>query len=61
MQEKKEYKYYLPKEAIITNEILIFDIDFFYVKELKRYTLDIISDDNSPIFDDVIDSDFIRK
>ncbi|NBM49166.1 RTX toxin [Proteus sp. G2666] len=58
--EKTEYKYYLPKEAIITNEILIFDIDF-YVKELKRYTLDIISDDNSPIFDDVIDSDFIRK
>ncbi|MDL5168322.1 RTX toxin [Proteus faecis] len=58
--EKTEYKYYLPKEAIATNETLIFDIDF-YVKELKRYTLDIIPDGHSPIFDDVIDSNFIRK
>ncbi|MCT8230963.1 calcium-binding protein [Proteus terrae] len=58
--EKTEYKYYLPKEAIATNETLIFDMDF-YVDELKRYNLDIISDDDSPIFDNIVDGDFIRK
>ncbi len=57
--EKTEYKYYLPKEAIATNETLIFDIDF-YVDELNRYTMDIISDDDSPIFDNIVDSDFLR-
>lgn len=58
--EKTEYKYFFPKEAIATNETLIFDFDFF-VNELKRYTLDIVSDDNSPFFDDIVDGDFIRK
>lgn len=58
--EKTEYKYYLPKEAIATNETLIFDIDF-YVDELKRYTLDIISDNDSPVFDNIVDDDFIQK
>ncbi|QEZ91132.1 RTX toxin [Proteus sp. CD3] len=57
--EKTEYKYYLPKEAIATNETLIFDIDF-YVDELNRYTMDIISDDDSPVFDNLVDSDFLR-
>lgn len=58
--EKTEYKYYLPKEAIATNETIIFDIDF-YVDELKPYTLDIISDDDSPIFDSMVDSDFFKN
>ena len=58
--EKTEYKYYLPKEAIATNEILIFDMDF-YINELKRYSIDIISDDNSPIFSEVVDDDFFRR
>ncbi len=57
--EKTEYKYYLPKEAIATNETLIFDIDF-YVDELNRYTMDIISDDDSPVFDNIVDSDFLK-
>lgn len=57
--EKTEYKYYLPKEAIATNETLIFDIDF-YVDELNRYTMDIISDDYSPVFNNMVDSDFLR-
>ncbi|MGO2679777.1 MAG: calcium-binding protein [Proteus vulgaris] len=58
--EKTEYKYYIPKEAIATNEILIFDMDF-YINELKRYSIDIISDNDSPIFDDIVESDFFRK
>lgn len=58
--EKTEYKYYLPKEAIATNETLIFDIDF-YINKLKRYTIEIISDDVSPIFDDLVDGEFIKN
>lgn len=58
--EKTEYKYYIPKEAIATNETLIFDIDF-YVNNLKRYTIDIISDDDSPILDNLIDGEFIKN
>lgn len=58
--EKTEYKYYLPKEAIATHETLIFDVDF-YVNELNRYTMDIISDDDSPIFDNMVDSDFLKN
>ncbi|MBI6542007.1 RTX toxin [Proteus vulgaris] len=58
--EKTEYKYYLPKEAIATHETLIFDVDF-YVNELNRYTMDIISDDDSPIFDNIVDSDFLKN
>ncbi|MEX5898217.1 hypothetical protein AB6H17_16220 [Proteus vulgaris] len=53
------YKYYIPKEAIATNEILIFDMDF-YINELKRYSIDIISDNDSPIFDDIVESDFLK-
>ncbi|MEQ4922653.1 calcium-binding protein [Proteus hauseri] len=58
--EKTDYKYYIPKDAIPTDETLIFDIDF-YVDELKKYTLDIISDDNSPVYDEIIDKHFLEK
>lgn len=33
----------------------------FYINELKRYSIDIISDNDSPIFDDIVESDFFRK
>ncbi|OAT26080.1 hypothetical protein M983_2240 [Proteus myxofaciens ATCC 19692] len=57
--EKTGYKYFHPKEAIATNEILIFDIDF-YVNELKRYTIDIIPEKDFPIFHQEIDKDFLK-
>ncbi len=58
--KKTAYKYYLPKEAIATDEKLIFDMDF-YVNELNRYTIKIASDDESIIFGEIVDEDFFKN
>ncbi len=58
--KKTAYKYYLPKEAIATDEKLIFDMDF-YVNELNRYTIKIASDDESVIFGEIVDEDFFKN
>ncbi|WP_337236594.1 anthrax toxin-like adenylyl cyclase domain-containing protein [Proteus faecis] len=58
--KKTEYKYYLPKEAIATDEKLIFDVDF-YANELNRYTIKIASDDTNVIFGEIVDEDFLKK
>lgn len=58
--EKTEYKYYIPEKAISTDEVLIFDMDF-YINELKRYSIDIVSDDESPVFDNIVSNDFLNE
>lgn len=58
--KKTEYKYYLPKEAIATDEKLIFDMDF-YINELDRYTIKISSDDENVIFGEIVDEDFFKN
>lgn len=56
--EKTEYKYYVPKEVIATDETLIFDMDF-YVNQLNRYTINFAFEDDNPIFENEVDSAFL--
>ena len=59
--ERTEYKYYVPKEAIATDEILIFDMDF-YVNQLNRYTINFAFEDDNPVFfEDEVDISFLIK
>ncbi|WP_109406121.1 RTX toxin [Proteus hauseri] len=58
--EKTEYKYYIPEKAISTDEVLIFDMNF-YINELKRYSIDIVSDDESHVFDNIVSNDFLNE
>ncbi len=58
--EKTEYKYYIPKEPIPTDEILIFDMDF-YVNQLNRYTMSFAFDNDNPVFEDEVDITFFDK
>lgn len=58
--EITEYKYYIPKEAIPTDEVLIFDIDF-NINHLNKYSIDIISDDDTPYHDEIVDNNFINN
>ncbi|WP_311746538.1 anthrax toxin-like adenylyl cyclase domain-containing protein [Proteus penneri] len=58
--KKTEYKYYLPKEAIATDEKLIFDVDF-YANELNRYTIKVASEDENVIFGEMVDEDFFKN
>ncbi|EOG1985030.1 TPA: calcium-binding protein [Proteus mirabilis] len=55
--EKTKYKYYIPKEPIPTDEILIFDMDF-YVNQLNRYTISFAFDNDNPVFEDEVDITF---
>ncbi|HIB8943790.1 TPA: calcium-binding protein, partial [Proteus mirabilis] len=58
--ERTEYKYYVPKEAIATDEILIFDMDF-YVNQLNRYTINFAFEDDNSVFEDEVDISFFDK
>lgn len=58
--ERTEYKYYVPKEAIATDEILIFDMDF-YVNQLNRYTINFAFEDDNPVFEDEVNISFLIK
>ncbi|HEK3030721.1 TPA: hypothetical protein SMV09_003455, partial [Proteus mirabilis] len=58
--EKTEYKYYVPKEPIPTDEILIFDMDF-YVNRLNRYTINFAFENDNPVYEDEVDITFFDK
>ncbi|WP_232799119.1 anthrax toxin-like adenylyl cyclase domain-containing protein [Proteus vulgaris] len=56
---KTQFKYYEPKEAIGTDEILIFDGEF-YVNSLKKYTIDIVQNNNNLELD-IYDDNYIES